>query len=101
MSRLVVTGGVLLLGSLLISCGPSKDKIRVAAASSMQPLLEKLAVRFEESNGIKVDLIWGSSASLSAQIIEGAPFDIFFAASEDFTNRITENREGVGVPKLF
>ncbi len=101
MSRFVIVGAILFFGSLFVSCESPENIVRVAAASSMQPLLEKLANGFEEANGIEVDFVWGSSGSLSTQIIEGAPFDIFFAASEDFANRVKENGEGIGAPNLF
>lgn len=101
MTRFLIIGALLLLGSLTPSCESSEKKVMVAAASSMRPLLEELAKGFEDTHLIQVDFVWGSSASLSTQIIEGAPFDIFFSASEDFANRVKNNGEGIGAPKLF
>jgi len=56
------------------------DEIRVAVASNFTEAIKSLAERFELNTGHKVTLIFGSTGKHYAQIKNGAPFDVFFAA---------------------
>ncbi len=55
-------------------------EIRVAVASNFIHVLKVLAHNFVQQTGYQVSLISGSTGRHYAQIINGAPFDIFFAA---------------------
>lgn len=54
--------------------------IRVSVASNFAATATALAEHFEASTGHQVILVPGSTGKHFAQIINGAPFDIFFAA---------------------
>ena len=56
------------------------DKLTIATAASAQFALKKLAINFSKKHNIKVDVILGSSGKLTTQIINGAPYDLFFSA---------------------
>lgn len=81
-----------LLITLLASSGLAADEIRVAAASNFKAAISELAQRFEESTGHVVVLIFGSTGKHYAQIVHGAPFDLFFAADPARPERL--EREG-------
>ena len=71
-----------LLG-LLLAAAPglsSADEIRVATASNFRETMTVLAHSFEAQTGHRVTPIFGSTGKHFAQIINGAPFDAFFAA---------------------
>ena len=68
----------LLLGLLASAAGA--DEIRVAVASNFRPAMSAAAARFTQSSGHDVTLIPGSTGKHYAQIVNGAPFDAFFAA---------------------
>jgi molybdate transport system substrate-binding protein len=53
---------------------------RVAAASNFRGAIEALAARFEAETTHEITLIFGSTGKHYAQIMNGAPFDAFFAA---------------------
>lgn len=55
-------------------------EIRVAVASNFSPALEHIARRFEAATGHRVIIVAGSTGKHYAQIRNGAPFDLFFAA---------------------
>lgn len=55
-------------------------EIHVAVASNFTEAIKSIAGRFEASTGHRVTLISGSTGKQYAQIINGAPFDAFFAA---------------------
>jgi molybdate transport system substrate-binding protein len=58
----------------------------VAAAADLQFALTEIAARFAKDHGTKVDLVFGSSGTLSRQIRDGAPFDLFLSADEAFVD---------------
>ncbi len=67
--------------SLIFFVGQTNAKeIRVAVASNFIHAITRLAKRFDAKTGNKVVLISGSTGKLYAQIKNGAPYDIFFAA---------------------
>jgi len=63
------------------------DEIKVAVASNFYPALKEIILQYESkqsqsSANHKIVLISGSSGKHYAQIINGAPFDIFFSADK-------------------
>lgn len=56
------------------------DKVRVAVASNFTHTAKRIATAFESETGHKVSLAYGSSGKLTAQIHNGAPFDILLSA---------------------
>lgn len=55
-------------------------EIRVAVASNFTDAVKTISKRFEAETGHKVTLMFGSTGKHYAQIKNGAPFDVFFAA---------------------
>lgn len=59
------------------------NTLTIFAASSLTDLFADLAGRFEAENpGVTVTINTGASSQLAAQLIEGAPADLFAAANE-------------------
>ncbi len=56
------------------------DEIRVAVASNFAETIKVIAQRFEAESGHTVKLVFGSTGKHYAQIMNGAPFNLFFAA---------------------
>lgn len=70
---------------LLVALGVrAQEPTTVAAAASVQYALEEIAAAYEKDTGGKVRLVFGSSGNLSRQIAQGAPFQIFLSADEQF-----------------
>lgn len=87
----------LLVSSLLITAGVGRtDELRVAVASNFADTMRQLAGRFEQSSDHSVRLIIGATGKQYAQIKNGAPFDIFFAADKSRPERL--EKEGVAIP---
>lgn len=66
----------------LFLLGPvqAQEAVRVAVASSFMDTAAVLGTAFQRDTGIEVRLSAGSTGKLYAQIINGAPFDVFLAA---------------------
>ena len=75
-----------LFGSLMGTSQAVADELKVAVASNFYPTMKLIAKHFELKTAgslgqqHKVILIPGSSGKHYAQIINGAPFDVFFSA---------------------
>jgi molybdate transport system substrate-binding protein len=61
---------------------------RVAAAANLNFALTEIAKQFERSEGARVELVFGASGTLTRQIQDGAPFELFLAADEEFPNQL-------------
>ncbi len=67
--------------SAMAQSGPSPV---VAAANNLQFAIEELAEAFRQETGQAVRLAMGSSGNASRQIRQGAPFELFLSADEDY-----------------
>jgi molybdate transport system substrate-binding protein len=79
---------LLLLVIALAGSAVAADAIKVAAAADLNYAMNDLAERFEAKTGTKVLLSFGSSGNLFSQIQNGAPFDLFFSADEDYPKKL-------------
>ncbi len=67
--------------------GPAaaQQTLTVAAASDLRFVLDELVRDFRATQpGSRVDVVYGSSGKLAAQIQNGAPFDVFFSADQAY-----------------
>jgi molybdate transport system substrate-binding protein len=55
-------------------------ELHIAAAADLTPVLPALAADYEKQSGIHIVPSFGSSATLTDQIRNGAPFDVFLSA---------------------
>ncbi len=83
---------ILLLTTPLSS---TADQILVATASNFRDAMEALVNRFEQQSSHSVVPIYGSTGKHYAQIINGAPYDAFFAADRSRPERL--ERDGASV----
>lgn len=56
----------------------------IAAASDLQFALDKIVATFTADTGLSVKLTFGSSGNFARQIRQGAPFDLYLSADEDY-----------------
>src|SRR6188768_3842879 len=61
----------------------------VAAAANLNFALTEIANQFKVDRGTSVELVFGASGTLTRQIQDGAPFELFLAADEEFPKQLT------------
>lgn len=63
--------------------------VAIAAAGDLRGVLEELKAGFEARRpDVQLQLSFGASGSLTAQILQGAPFDLFLAADEGYPDQV-------------
>jgi molybdate transport system substrate-binding protein len=77
------------------------EDLTVAAAANVQFTVEDLKKSFEQETGLKVKTIIGSSGKLTAQIENGAPFDIFLSADMDYPQTLYNEGLAYREPKVY
>lgn len=78
-----------LSASFAVGTVASADNLTIAAASDLRFALDEVVEIFEANHpGHNINVIYGSSGRMTAQIINGAPYDIFFSADISFPQRL-------------
>jgi molybdate transport system substrate-binding protein len=72
------------------------EEVLVAAASNFTRPLQGLAQLFSDRTGHELQLAFGSSGRLYAQIVNGAPYQIFLSADAEKPARLEE--QGLTIP---
>ncbi|MFK8005519.1 MAG: molybdate ABC transporter substrate-binding protein [Saprospiraceae bacterium] len=87
---------------LFFSCEKKdSNKLRIATSANMQFAINELVKKFSEETGIDCEIIISSSGKLTAQINEGAPFDVFVSANMKYPNDLYRKGLTLGVPKIY
>ena len=86
--RVRAVAGIVLLFCLLPA---GADELRIAVASNFSETLRAIALQFEAHSGHEVVLSAGSTGKHYAQIVNGAPFDLFFAADSQRPQRLEKS----------
>jgi len=81
-----------ILAAFVGSTSLAADDLRVAVASNFRQAMGAAAERFTQQTGNEVTLISGSTGKHYAQIMNGAPFDAFFAADAERPRRLENAR---------
>lgn len=86
----------------MFSCKKDKqDRFTIAAAANMQFAVAELASEFSEQTGVYCDIVTSSSGKLTAQVIEGAPFDILLSADMKFPEEIFNKGLALEKPMVY
>jgi molybdate transport system substrate-binding protein len=72
---------------LLAACAVAQE-ITIAAAADLSTALPEIVASYTSQTGQTVKLSFGSSGNFTTQIQNGAPFDIFFSADEEYPRQL-------------
>src|SRR5690348_1404340 len=75
---------------------PAPNELTVAAAADLTPAFEELGRAFESTYKTKVVFVFGSTGLLTKQIENGAPVDLFAAASMSYIDEL--DQKGLIIP---
>jgi molybdate transport system substrate-binding protein len=93
---------LLLILCIVYSCRQEKQEVlRIAAAASVQYVLKALIEDFESRDSVKVQSIISSSGKLTAQITQGAPYDLFLSADTSYPGYLYRIGKGSVKPKIY
>jgi molybdate transport system substrate-binding protein len=90
-SKKLTCYSVSLFLSLSISSTVIAEEIIVAVASNFLSPFNEISKTFQKSSGHKILIVSGSTGSLFAQIVNGAPYHIFLSADNNRPKKLEEN----------
>jgi molybdate transport system substrate-binding protein len=91
-----------LTGSLLAFPGSSfAGALTVAVAANVQYAFDDLRAEFKKETGHDLKPTYNSSGRFAAQIMHGAPFDVFLSADMEFPEKLYKEGFTVGAPKPY
>lgn len=94
--RLLRSRFVLSLLVVLSFTGPAAaEEAVVAVAANFSEVVERLQADFERASGHRLTFVAGSTGKLYAQIVNGAPFDVFLSADQERPERLEKERLAV------
>lgn len=92
---------VLLLFTACENRAKKEKPLLIAVSANASEAIQEVGKAFQKGRHIELQYSSGSSGKLCAQIAEGAPYDIFFSADEDYADRVFGLGLGEGIPKIY
>lgn len=78
----------------LLACATSAQAaglLRIATASDLKFAMDEIAAAYQASNpGSRIEVISGSSGKFYQQIVNGAPYDLYFSADSDYPRKLQQ-----------
>jgi len=97
MKRLIIS-----LAILLATITMSAQKVNIAAAANLKYVLEEIKTAYVKQNPkAKVNLTFGASGMLVQQILNGAAFDFFMAADNEFPLKLKDKGLTTGAMSTY
>ena len=81
---------IFIVGIVARLSGAAQTTLRVAAAADLEPVLPPILAAFQQSTGIRAEATYQASATLTTQIENGAPFDLFLSADLSYPKRLID-----------
>lgn len=77
------------------------DTLLIATAANMQFAMKEIVKSFTEQSGIPCEIIISSSGKLTAQIKEGAPFDVLVSANMKYPEDLHQDGFTTNAPQIY
>jgi len=77
------------------------ETLTVAVAANVQYAFDDLRAAFTKQTGISIKPLYASSGKMSAQIQNGAPFDLFVSADMDYPEALHRAGLAVSAPRIY
>lgn len=83
--------GILALWLMAPGQTRAEEPPTIAAAADLQFALEEVSKAFQADTGLSVKLSFGSSGNFARQIRQGAPFQMYLSADEDYVLKLARD----------
>lgn len=101
-SGILFAGKKIFLGLVLFTSSIFAGEINVAVAANVSYAMDKLIVEFNKTNpNTKVQVTLGSSGKLTAQIKNGAPYNVFMSANMSFPESLYKDQIAITKPIVY
>lgn len=91
---------LLIAGSNLISVAQDEN-LKIAVAANLLPTMNQIEALYEEKFQSSLTLIVASSGKLTAQIVNGAPYDVFISADMKYPQKIYDEGNAQQPPEVL
>ena len=93
---------LVLCASMLLFVNPACAEVSaVAVAANMKDAFSEIATAFQATGKPAIRVVYGSSGNFTAQIMNGAPFNLFISADEYFPLELYKNGKTVDEGKVY
>ncbi|MEM6321857.1 MAG: molybdate ABC transporter substrate-binding protein [Bacteroidota bacterium] len=94
---------IFIFGIVLKSCSSEEttSTLTVATAANAQFAMKAIKKAFEEETAQSVEVIIGSSGKLTAQIMQGAPYDLLVSANLKYPNELFKAGKATDAPGVY
>lgn len=86
---------VLTLLSAVFTAHVHAAEVKVAVAANFAKTLEEITVQFEKDTGHKVLATPGATGKFYAQIVNGAPFEVFISADDETPRKLAKEAKAI------
>jgi molybdate transport system substrate-binding protein len=86
---------------MLLCCSLLAQSVKVAVASNLLLPMQAIEKKFESKYPYEVELIPGASGTLTSQIINGAPYQIFVSADDKYIDEVIDKDKAHGGPQIL
>lgn len=90
-----------LLSGVLQPVYAQDESLKIAVAANLLLPMQQIKQLYEEKYGSTLVLIPGSSGKLTAQILNGAPYDIFLSADMKYPDKIQNEGHAATPPRVL
>lgn len=92
----------IILGLVFLCSSIFAGQVNIAVAANVSYVINELIAEFNKTNpDTKIQVTLGSSGKLTAQIKNGAPFNIFMAANMKFPESLYEDKIAITKPVVY
>lgn len=78
------------------------EPLRIAAAADLRYALDELIEVYRQQHGdAAIEVIYGSSGKITTQIINGAPYDLFFSADIAYPEKLMQHGMAATEPTVY
>ncbi len=102
--KLAFLGRWMLKAAMLVlsqNAAAQGQTLTVAVAANVKYAFNDLAAEFRKESGIEARGVFGSSGQLTAQIRNGAPFDVLLSADMEYPEALYKEKLAVTAPRVY